>query len=198
MDVNALKGRIAEAFVENIFRQAGYKVSRLGRESQVQHLLKVGTDEFLPDFLVWKPIEKASSGRPLHRLLTVEVKYRSNIGEFLRRSGGELFSQIVEQWPELYVVFVTDNPHERRSCFQVVDLQQYTPDTPLTTMDLHEAGDLGIYKSAVEEYEGLVKQVFSLLGQQVRVDNALRKPEVRIPSPKTASVGYHEPREFSA
>jgi len=29
MDVNALKGRIGEAFVVNILRQAGYKVSRL-------------------------------------------------------------------------------------------------------------------------------------------------------------------------
>lgn len=33
MDLSNLKGRIAEALVESIFRQAGYTVSRLGRES---------------------------------------------------------------------------------------------------------------------------------------------------------------------
>lgn len=51
---NHLKGRIAEAFVEAIFQRAGYSVSRVGRESQVQRLVKIGTDEFLPDFLIRK------------------------------------------------------------------------------------------------------------------------------------------------
>jgi hypothetical protein len=38
MDVNALKGRIAEALVEGIFRRAGYDVALVGRESRVQQL----------------------------------------------------------------------------------------------------------------------------------------------------------------
>src|SRR5215472_19219479 len=37
-----LKGRVGEALVENIFRRAGYKVARLGRESQVQQMLRTG------------------------------------------------------------------------------------------------------------------------------------------------------------
>ena len=35
MDVNDLKGRMAEALVESIFRRAGYRVAQVGRESHV-------------------------------------------------------------------------------------------------------------------------------------------------------------------
>ena len=54
-ELEALKGRIAEAFVEAIFRRAGYRVSRSGRESQSLRLLRIGADSFLPDFLLHKP-----------------------------------------------------------------------------------------------------------------------------------------------
>ena len=40
--VEDLKGRVAEAFVETIFRRAGYTVSRIGRESQGQRLREGG------------------------------------------------------------------------------------------------------------------------------------------------------------
>lgn len=85
-DFTPLKGRIGEAFVENILRRAGYQVSRLGRDSQTQHLLKIGEDEFLPDFLVWKKVNgRPDSERFLHRLLMIEVKYQASLGEYLRR-----------------------------------------------------------------------------------------------------------------
>jgi hypothetical protein len=172
--LNNLKGRVGEAFVENILRRAGYKVSRLGRESQVQQMLKSGSSEFLPDFLVWKPVNRAGDGAPLTQVLSVEVKYRYNVPEFLQRSG-RLLSEMSEQWPELYVVLVTDNPEPGRSCFQAVDLRTYDPQKRLTC-DLHEIADLGIYRSTIEEYEELVKQVFALLGAQVRGQDASRKP----------------------
>jgi hypothetical protein len=120
-EVNGLKGRIAEAFVESIFRRAGYTVSRIGRESQVQRLVKIGSDEFLPDFLVRKQVRRDESGRPLHRLLPVEVKYRRDVDRFLQRYGAEFFGKLSEQWPELCVVFVTDEPSNGRSCFQIVE-----------------------------------------------------------------------------
>lgn len=50
MEVDDLKGRIAEALVESIFRRASYRVARVGRESSVQGLVKVGASEFSPDF----------------------------------------------------------------------------------------------------------------------------------------------------
>src|SRR5712692_8190144 len=169
-----LKGRVGEAFVENILRRAGYKVSRLGRESQVQQMLKTGISEFLPDFLVWKSVDRTSDGAPLTRVLSVEVKYRYNVPEFLQRFGGDFLSDVAEQWPELYVILVTDNPEPQRSCFQVLDLRASNPTSRLVTRDLHEIGDLGIYRSTVEEYEELVKQVFSLLGAQFRGQNLVR------------------------
>ncbi len=68
-----LKGRLAEALVESIFHRAGYQVSRLGHESRVHRLVRIRTEELLPDFLVWKPVEESGLGRRRHWLLTVEA-----------------------------------------------------------------------------------------------------------------------------
>jgi hypothetical protein len=163
MDTSVLKGRIAEALVENILRRAGYRVSRLGRETQAQRLLKINDDEFLPDFLAWKAVPTPGRERRLHRLLMIEVKYRANLGTFLSRDGHMIFSQVSEQWPELYFIFVTDHPSAGRSCFQVADLSQYAPDRPIVTVDLFEVDDLDIFASTVAEYETLVQSLFLLL-----------------------------------
>ncbi len=185
MDINALKGRIAEALVENILRRAGYQVSRLGRESQIHRLLKIGDDDFLPDFLVWKKVDRPDSERLLHRLLMIEVKYRANLAEYLRRDADAVFSQVREQWPELHFVFVTDNPGPSRCCFQVVDLVEYKPGHPIKTTDLHGLSTLDIYPSTVAEYEKLVREIFSLLGG---LANGLRKAEAKAPSREQAAA----------
>lgn len=195
MDKNTLKGRIGEAFVESIFRRAGYKVSRLGRESQVQQMLKTGSSEFLPDFLVWKSVEQADDAAPLRRLFNVEVKYRHDVRDFLQRFGGELLTDAGEQWPDLYVVLVTDDPEPGRSCFQVLDLR--ARDARLVPIDLCDVGELEIYRSTVEEYESLVKQMFSLLGAQARGQYLARKPPRKVPA-DPASTPRSEPRESSA
>lgn len=178
VDVRGLKGRIGEALVEGILREARFKVSRLGRESQVQQLLKTGSSEFLPDFLVWTPVGELRDGVPLHRLLSVEVKFRSNVEEFLRRFGSDLISRLGEQWRELYVIFVTDQPAAGRSCFQVLDFQESSPDAPLGTIDLHEAHVFGISKTIIEEHERLVRQLFSPLNSP-SIDER-RKPLTRL------------------
>ena len=159
-DVNGLKGRIAEAFVEGIFRRAGYIVSRVGRESQVHRLIKIGSDEFLPDFLVRKQVRRDEAGRPLHRLLPLEVKYRRDVEGFMRRYSKEFFGRLSDQWPDLCVVFVTDQPAEGRSCFQIVD---FSTGRPTSLQDLHAIPDLDIYETTVREYESLVKQIFPLV-----------------------------------
>jgi hypothetical protein len=161
IDVSGLKGRIAEAFVENILRRAGYKVSRLGRESQVRQLLKLGISEFCPDFLIWKPADRREETS--NRVLNIEVKFRSNVEEFLRRFGAEPLSDVAAEWTDLYVIIVTDNPEPGRSCFQALDLHACEPGIPLTTVDLHALAPLGIFRSTVEEYEELVKKMFTLL-----------------------------------
>ena len=160
--VGTLKGRIAEALVEAIFRRAGYIVSRVGRESQVHRLVKIGGDEFLPDFLVRKAIHRDEAGRPLHRLMPLEVKYRRDVPVFLERWGRELFTKISAQWPEVAVVFVTDQPEASRSCFQIIDV---TMGRPSALQDLHSVKDLDIYESTVREYEMLVRQIFPLVEQ---------------------------------
>ena len=58
------------------------------------------------------------------------------------------------------MVFVTDRPAAGRSCFQVLDSRESSPDTPLGTIDLCEARAFGITKSTLEEDEGLVRQLF--------------------------------------
>lgn len=188
MDVSGLKGRLGEALVESILRESGYKVCRLGRESQVQQMLKTGAGEFLPDFLIWKPVDQSRDGMPLHRLLSVEVKYRWNVEEYLRRFGDELIARVGEQWRELYVVFVTDHPDSGRSCFQVLDPQESAPDAPLGTVDLHEARVFGIRKSVIEEYERLVLQLFLPLSADRCGTGELRKPLTRIAPSDVTSV----------
>lgn len=183
-----LKGRIGEAFVESIFRRAGYKVSRLGRESQVQQMLRTGSSEFLPDFLVWKAVE-ANDAAPLARMFNVEVKYRRDLPKYLQRFGRGLLSDVVEQWRDLYVVLVTDDPEHGRSCFQVLNLRDR--EAGLVPVNLWEVEELGIYRSTVEEYEELVKQVFSLLGAQSRGREPVRKPPKKV---DPANTPRSEPR----
>ena len=185
--LRSLKGRIGEAFVESILRRAGYKVSRIGRESQVQQMLRTGISEFLPDFLIWKQIDRTGGDASLNRVLSVEVKYHSDIPDFLHRYGGDLLLEVAEQWPELYIILVTDHPEPDRSCFQVIDLRDYRPGAPLTTADLHDLSVFDIYRSTVEEYEGLVKQVFALLGRPARSPELAQKPRVKM-SAETSPV----------
>jgi hypothetical protein len=179
MDTSVLKGRIAEAFVENILRRAGYRVSRLGRETQAQRLLRINDEEFLPDFLAWKAMPSPGLERRLHRLLMIEVKYRASLAEYLRRDGHSVFGPVADQWPELYFVFVTDRPVEGRSCFQVVDLATYSPGSAITTVDLHDVNDLDIFPSTVAEYESLVRSLFSLLNGSPALELP-RKPHAKM------------------
>src|SRR3972149_2292815 len=102
-EIANLKGRITEAIAETIFPRAGYRVSRIGGESQVQRLVKLGADEFLPDFLLRKLVPGTDAGRPLHRLIPIEVKYRANVEAFLAEYGDELLPRIRAQWPGLWL-----------------------------------------------------------------------------------------------
>jgi len=164
VDVNNLKGRIAEALVESIFQRALYRVARVGRESHVQGLLKSGAGEFAPDFLVWKPVQGQEFERDLHRMMSIEVKYRSNLRAFVKNDLEPLVARVRGQWPELYCVLVTDDPGERRSCFQVFDVKEHVAGTDPVTLDLDQHRALDIYATTVREYEGLAREIFSLLG----------------------------------
>lgn len=164
MDINGLKGRVAEALVESIFQRALYRVARVGRESHVQGLLKSGAGEFAPDFLVWKVVQGGASERHLRRMISVEVKYRSNLRAFIENDLEPLAARVREQWPELYCVLVTDDPGGGRSCFQVFDVGEHVTGKEPVTVDLDQHPTLDIFATTVREYEGLAKEIFALLG----------------------------------
>ncbi len=176
LNVDLLKGRAAEAFVENVLEQAGYRVSRVGRESHVQQMLKTGRSQFTPDFLAWRPAGRSpEGGPPLHRLLCVEVQYRANVGAFLRLNGPDVLSLVDGRWPDLQVVIVTDNPEPGRSCFQLLALPARV-ETPLATVDLHTGSALGIDRSVCDEYEHVIRHTFRRLGEHSLEDALTRTP----------------------
>jgi hypothetical protein len=161
-EIEGLKARVAEALVEAIFQRAGFRVTRVGRESQLARMVKVGADEFLPDLLLRRVTEPLAE-RPPPRPIPVEVKYRASVEGFLGQHGDELLARVGERWPELCIVLVTDHPAPGRSCFQVLDLATTRSGAPLVSVDLHEVPELDIYPTTVQEYEGLVRQIFPLL-----------------------------------
>src|SRR5439155_511583 len=101
-----------EGFVEAILRRAGYFVARVGRETQMPRLMKSGTDTYLPDLLAWR--QENTGGEqgdtPLYRFVAVEVKYRWNPDDLLRRPVPLELADAHRQWPDFRVVLVTDHP----------------------------------------------------------------------------------------
>ncbi len=164
--INLLKGRMAEALVEGIFKRAGYTVARVGRETQMPSLLRAGRTEFMPDFVVWRALDEPSLGHHSYRLLAVEVKYRADLDGYLGRESLSRSDEATRRWPELYEIVVTDRPEPGRSCFQVIHVSAQIEDTPPVTLDLHQVTGLDIYRKTVEEYEGLVREIFPILGSR--------------------------------
>jgi len=168
--VDLLKGRIAEALVEAMFRRAGYAVSRTGRESQVERLFKRGSDEFLPDFTIRKPVVRPDSDRPLHQFVQIEVKYRADIGRCVKADAARFFEH-AKDWPDLYLIYVTDKREPDRSCFQVLTGDANAP----STCDLHAVRALNIYRSTVLEFEELVTKLFALMAEHRSMIGAIAK-----------------------
>jgi hypothetical protein len=164
--INHLKGRMAEALVEAIFRRAWYTVARVGRETQMPALMRAGRTEFMPDFVVWRALDEPSLGHHPYRLLAIEVKYRADLADYLRRASPSRSPEVARQWPELYEIIVTDRPEINRSCFQAVHVSALPDGTPPATIDLHLVPGLDIYRRTVEEYEGLVREIFPILGSR--------------------------------
>jgi hypothetical protein len=162
-EIEGLKGRIAEAFVESIFRRAGYRVSRAGRAGPPSQPVKLGADEFLPDFYLHKPAGETPAGRTRHRRIPIEVRYEARVEDFLGSHDDALAAALRTHWPELCLVFVTDHPATGRSCFQVLEMAAVRQGTPLGTVDLHYVHDFDVYLTTAQEYEALVRQIFPLV-----------------------------------
>ena len=91
------------------------------------------------------------------------MKYHAGVEEFLDRHGDELLLTLRTRWPELCLVFVTEHPAAGRSSFQVLALSAARLGEPFATVDLHDVRDFDVYLTTVQEYEGLVRQIFPLL-----------------------------------
>jgi len=159
MDLLEAKNRVAEALVESIFRRARYEVAPYRREGAP--VLRVGRDDFSPDFRV----RPAGEGDGKERL--VEVKYHPHVGQFLsveaQRGDRSLLGMARRQWPELYVILVSDRPEAGRSCFQAFTLAGFSPGAPCATTDLAETPELGIFPHNVADHEQLIRRIFALL-----------------------------------
>lgn len=168
VDLSGIKGRIAEALVESIFRRARYKMTRFGKESDLRGMLKVGKDEdFAPDFFALKEGPMGEEAPGVYHTFMIEVKYRWDLSRYLARQAHEgkdsLFVKSKIKWPNLFIIFVTDRPEEGRSCFQVVDLRSYEAGEPATTQELHEVKQFQIFPHNVKDHEELVKNIFGFL-----------------------------------
>lgn len=164
--ISLLKGRMAEALIEGIFKRARYTVARVGRETQMPTLVRIGPAEFMPDFVVWRVLDTLSLGHRSYHLLALEVKYRADLEGYLRRDSPSRSPEVAQQWPELYEIVVTDRPEPGRSCFQAIHVSSLLEGTTPVTIDLHLVPGLDIYRGTVEEYEGLVREIFPILGSR--------------------------------
>ncbi len=162
MDLLDIKGRIAQALVESIFRRAGFTLTPVGpRESSP----RLGREELVPDFFAARvPPDDRPPDTPAR---LVEVRYRPQIAQYLAIEGQRglqsIFAHAKRQWPGLMFVFVTDHPEAGRSCFQALDLEPWTSGDRVTALDLFDHKGLDIYRQNVEEHEALARRIFALL-----------------------------------
>ena len=161
MDLLEIKGRIAVALVESIFRRAGFT---LGPAVAVESSPRLGREDLIPDFQATQTGARDDAARPP---TVVEVRYRPQVGQYLliegQRGPHSLFTVAKRQWPTLVFVFVTDHPEAGRSCFQIVDLASWIPGGAVTALDLHDHEGLRIFRQNVEEHEALLRRMFALL-----------------------------------
>ena len=161
MDLLAIKGRIALALVESIFRRAGFTLTPVGQREVPPHLGR----EDVPDFSARRL--RPESGRSEEPAGLIEARYRLDLGHYLaietQRGPRSVFAQAKRYWPGLLFVFVTDHPEPGRSCFQVLDLEPWQVGTAVAAIDLFTHEGLAIYRQNVEEHEQLLRRMFTLL-----------------------------------
>lgn len=161
MDLLEIKGRIAVALVESIFRRAGFT---LAPPAAVETSPRLGREDLIPDFQATPPA--GEDGAPAGPRV-VEVRYRPQVGQYLliegQRGPHSLFAVAKRHWPSLVFVFVTDHPEAGRSCFQVVDIEPWAMGAAVSAEDLQAHGGLRIFRQNVEEHEALLRRMFVLL-----------------------------------
>jgi hypothetical protein len=161
VDLLDIKGRIALALVESIFRRAGFALSAVDQREVPPHLSR----DDLPDFAARR--SPAAPEAPEEAARLVEVRYRLDVTHYLaienQRGLRSVFAQAKRQWPGLIFVFVTDHAGAGRSGFQALDLGPWRPGETLSAVDLFTHQGLAIFRQNVEEHEVLLRRMLALL-----------------------------------
>lgn len=146
---NVIKGRIAEAIVEELLRASGNQVYRFGYESILQNLVQNGARfdrhspngeqlRSIPDFVVISGEGKS---------FFVEVKFRSDPAWLVK---SPLLKQLKQYWMAKLILVTTTKP-----CFKVVDPQSLF-DNEFSFQALEADPDLNVTAHAAEKCERLV------------------------------------------
>jgi hypothetical protein len=161
VDLLEIKGRIAVALVESIFRRAGFTLTPVHHGEAVP---RQGREDMVPDFRAARPAGAPDGAAPAR---AIDVRYRPQVTQYLlieaQRGPQSVFALAKRHWPELVFVFVTDHPEPARSCFQVLDLAGWRVGSPVAAEDLHAHRELEIFRQNVEEHETLLRRMFALL-----------------------------------
>jgi hypothetical protein len=152
-----LKDQLALALVESIFRRAGYTLTPVTEQRIPPHLGR----EDLPDFRAVSAVRAEEIG-PRH----VKVRYRRQVRQYItieaRRGPRSSFAYAKQYWPNLVVVFLTDEPEPGQSCFRALDVATWQPGDLPVLVDLFAHPTLNIYRLNVEEHETLARRILAL------------------------------------
>jgi len=171
--INIIKGRIGEALVEALLKEADYDVCRIGSERNFQSATPDRGPA--PDFVVFRPNQSG-----FYRLFHLEVKYRANIEFFLKEEADRGVKSVFEhhsKWPALHCVLVTDQPRRGQSCFQVANLATYQTGQVVEVKDLADWDWLDIPRDVISSYQAAVQDLFSALKYQAQLGRQL--PQLR-------------------
>lgn len=156
---NILKGRMAEALVDELLRCAGNKVYRFGYEAVLQNLTQIDPVfdrksevgrriSSIPDFLVLN-----QEGKPFF----VEVKFRSRPEPY----HDDLISLLrtIEKFWKAKVILVT----LQRPYFRVFNPPYFDGEDKLGCKDLADDKDLNVGRGELGEVEPLIEKYFGHL-----------------------------------
>lgn len=154
-----LKGRMAEALVEELLKSSRIKVYRFGYESVLQNLTQFGGTfdrqtevgqqiRSIPDFLVLN-----KTGKPFF----VEVKFRSD-PEWKFDDGITVLRNIERFWKAKVIVVTLQKPY-----FRVASPPYFDENGELRFENLENDEDLDVSIGELEEAERLIENYFSSL-----------------------------------
>lgn len=159
MDLYEAKDRVAVALVESIFRRARYRVQPFRQEPGEVRFVR---ENFAPSFTATLAAEDAPE-----RQFILDVAYRPFVEQFMalenQRRASSIFVLSRRHWPSLRSVLVTDHPEAGRSHFQAVVVGDLRSDPVLSTVDLTDAEEFGIFRHNVRDHEELLERIFAML-----------------------------------